>query len=372
MPDNPVEGGLPPKVSPLKPITPPAAGIGSAPAPQKTVILKRPPVLRKVGEAASAANVNTAAPISAAPATAPAQAAPKIAPVTPAPVATGIAISHEQAAKRMTSRINLASATAQIPAVNVTAEDREAPTVKLRAPSPAARPAVSPAQNGELPPVNPNAPVMPSKSKTSRITMEAAFAAQPGLPPVSDAPKTIRLKRPTEMSGAPKVPTLKPPTTHVSIPPPPSRTAPIPAAAAPTDNVAPAPVPAPAPAPAPAGNESDDQAPTRRKTIKVKRPGANTGSGPKITLNKGETGENGEGDTNLQSLSSYDTGSNAPAAPDTANPGFIVAAVLAIIITANLIWVLASQAFGPNSALGNFARPVGPNIPDPPGVTVVE
>ena len=118
--------------------------------------------------------------------------------------------------------------------------------------------------------------------------------------------------------------------------------------------------------------ESPDTSATRKKTIKVKRPGA--GGGPKISLNKSGEGADGAapiGDDNLQQLSGFDT--LAPvAAPDKVNPVFIIAAVIAILMAIDLIWVLAAQLFGPSAAVADYATRQGPDVPNPPFAMTVD
>ena len=332
--DTPTEGAIPPKQ------TPPAPAEGS-PIQRKPVIMRKP-TLRKPGEAAPAPAVP---PPPAAP-TPP--AVPPPAPNAPAP--QGIAIPREEAAKKMTARINLASATGQIPSVSIPPSTDDVKTIKLKPPT-----ATQSASSQESAAIAAQA----AKSKTSRITLESALSAQPELPQApSAAPKTIRLKRPTEMGGAPAKPPLKPPTTHIQLPQPPHQTGQIPQAAVAT------------PPPEPE-QETPDNSPTRKKTIKVKRPGA--GGGPKISLNKGEGGEAapGVGDDNLQQLSGFDN-LTPLAAPDKVNPIFIVAAVIALLVTINLIWVLAAQLFGPSAAVADYAKRQGPDVPNPPFAMTVD
>ena len=330
--DTPTEGAIPPKQ------TPTASPAASSPIQRKAVITRKP-TLRKPGETVSAPAVP---PPPAAPAT-PAPAAPS----TPAP--QGIAIPREEAAKKMTARISLASATGQIPSVAIPPATDDVKTIKLKPPT--ATQSVSPQESAAI-------AAQAAKSKTSRISLESALSTQPELPPASNAaPKTIRLKRPTEMGGAPAKPALKPPTTHIQIPQPPHQTGQIPPAAVAT------------PPPEPE-QESPDNSPTRKKTIKVKRPGA--GGGPKISLNKGKDDATpGTGEDNLQQLTGL---SNLPpiAGPDKVNPIFIVAAVIAILAAINLIWVLAAQLYGPNAAVADFSQAQGPNVPNPPFALVVE
>ncbi len=331
--DTPTEGAIPPKQ------TPPASSAESSPIQRKPVIMRKP-TLRKPGEAAAAPAV-------------PPPAAPAVPPPAPnAPAPQGIAIPREQAAKKMTARISLASATGQIPSVTVPPTTDDVKTIKLKPPT--STQSVSPQESAAI-------AAQAAKSKTSRISLESALSAQPELPQApSAAPKTIRLKRPTEMGGsAPAKPALKPPTTHIQIPQPPHQTGQIPPAAVAT------------PPPEPA-QETPDNSPTRKKTIKVKRPGA--GGGPKISLNKSGEGADGAastGDEDLQQLSGFDN--LAPvAAPDKVNPVFIIAAVIALLASIDLIWVLAAQLFGPNAAVADFAQSQGPDVPNPPFALVVD
>ena len=329
--DTTTEGAIPPKQ------TPPALSAAGSPIQRKAVITRKP-TLRKPGEAA--------------PSVPPPPATPAVpAPSAPAPAPQGIAIPREEAAKKMTARISLASATGQIPSVSIPPATDDVKTIKLKPPT--ATQSVSSQESAAI-------AAQAAKSKTSRITLESALSAQPELPPASNAaPKTIRLKRPTEMGGAPAKPALKPPTTHIQIPQPPHQTGQIPPAAVAT------------PPPEPE-QETPDNSPTRKKTIKVKRPGA--GGGPKISLNKsGEGGEGAaaEGDESLQQLSGFDN-LTPIAGPDKANPVFIIAAVIAILMAIDLIWVLAAQLFGPNAAVADYATPQGPDVPNPPFALTVD
>ena len=330
--ETPTEGAIPPKQ------TPPASPTTEGPIQRRPVITRKP-TLRKPGETISA------------PAVPPPPAVPPKAAAAPAPAPQGIAIPREEAAKKMTARISLASATGQIPSVSIPPATDDVKTIKLKPPT--ATQSVSPQESAAI-------AAQAAKSKTSRITLESALSAQPELPPApAAAPKTIRLKRPTEMGGAPAKPTLKPPTTHIEIPQAPHQTGQIPPAAVAT------------PPPEPE-QEAPDNSPTRKKTIKVKRPGA--GGGPKISLNKSGEGEEGSaaaGDDNLQQLSGFDN-LTPVTAPDKANPVFIIAAVIAILVSIDLIWVLAAQLFGPNAAVADYATVQGPDVPNPPFALTVD
>lgn len=320
------QDAMPPKQSPFKTVTAggaPAAASGDAP---KTIVLRRP-TLRRPGDAPTA--VTPAAPASA-PAAEPPKAAPIPARPVPAatPVAQGIAIPHGEAVKKMTSRISVSSATSPIPSAT-----------SLIAPVDGA--------------AKPEATVQAAKKMTSRITLESALGTQPDL--ASPQPKTIRLKRPSEAVAAPAAPAAP------AVPPAPAS---VPEGMTPIADAAPA-----------AEADSAEDSPTRRKTIKVKRPGA-PASGPKISIaNNGAPSVDGvaSASDNLQSLSGFSAASNASAGkPDKVNPFFIVAACLAIVVGSVLVWVLTSQTYGSRGAAGDYAFPKGPVIPPPPGLTVVD
>lgn len=313
------QDAMPPKQSPFKTVTAggaPAAASGDAP---KTIVLRRP-TLRRPGDAPAA--VTPAAPAAEPPKAAPIPARPMPAA---APVAQGIAIPHEEAIKKMTSRISVSSATSPIPSAT-----------SLIAPVDGA--------------AKPEATVQAAKKMTSRITLESALGTQPDL--ASPQPKTIRLKRPSEAVAAPVAP---------AVPPAPAST---PEGMTPVSAAAPA-----------AEADSAEDSPTRRKTIKVKRPGA-PASGPKISLaNNGAPSVDGvaSASDNLQSLSGFSAVSgNAVGKADKVNPFFIVAACLAIVAGSVLVWVLTSQTYGSRGAAGDYAFPKGPVIPPPPGLTVVD
>ena len=332
-PASPTLSGDAPTLAPPRPGAPATTPPPSLkPAASDATPAASPISLAKPAPAASPISLAKPAAPAAAPAASPISPARPGAPTVPTPakplsdtakVAQGIAISHTEAAKKMTSRISVSSATSSIPPI-----------------SPAAAPA-TPASE---------APTLAAKKMTSRITLESAFNTQPDLP--ASQPKTIRLKRPSEVISAAK-PAVPPP------PAPPSE--PLPEGMTPISE---------AEEPAKGGDEQM----TRRKTIKVKRPGGG-GGGPKISLSRPGEGEGSGpapiGDENLQNLSSFGTGP-AVAAPDTVNPVFIVAAIVAIIFGSVLVWTLLSQSYGERGAAGDFALPKGPTISPPPGLTTFD
>lgn len=301
------EGTPPPKQMPFKPLQPAAEATSPAAqdeAEKPTIALKRP-VLRRPGEGAPPAAV-------------------------------------PDAAKRKTTRIEL-PATDEI-------EESEFKTVKLR-PMPPPQPGSAPLPPGPKPPTP--AQVQASKSKTSRISLDAAFGGD-ATAPASGAPKTIRLKRPTELSkGAtgqvPSPVTARQTGRIPSVPPlQTSQTARLPTQQ--LTDVGPS-----------AGEE--EPSPTRRKTIKIKRPA--TAGGAHISVAASAADASADSDTPMMAI----PGAAAPAVgPDTAHVTFIIAAAAALILALGVIWILAAQTFGPNAAVTGYAFSAGPDISPPPGL----
>lgn len=343
------EQAAPPRQTPFKPAVQaagaPAAALShaepagtaateaSSTGAPRTVILRRP-TLRRPGEAPkspispiSPKTVTLKPPVGT-------QSASQALSKTDV-VAKGIAISHSDAAKKVTSRISVSSATSPIPPVD------ETPAPK---PAEQAKPVASPLQLHKADADSP-------KKVTSRITLESAFSAQPdAMPAQANAapaqPKTIRLKRPSEAAAA----------TPPSVPARPAVAAPaeshsVPEGMTPISEIE--------------GQSSSEEPLTRRKTIKVKRPGApSASSGPKISIPRPD-GVASESD-NLQSLSNFAAGARPKGNGDKVNPFFIVAAVFAIVFASLLIWVLSSQTYGQRGAAGDYALPKGPSISPPP------
>jgi len=264
--DQVPEGSIPPKVSPF------AKPEGASPITPATPGAPRPITVR----------LKPAAPAAATPAAA-AQEAP-VEPVAAVPLA---------ASPRLTARVPIPElppagqasvkipkpSTAHVPDVpGLSAPAPAAPTVRLRpvsqagaAPAPAAKPAapvmtpITPALQPTHPPTPgsnplPDGPKPPSgaqvqaaKSKTSRISLDSAIGVAPMTPMSGEKvePKTIRLKRPADLSATPA------PAPKVS-------TAPIRQTSRIPDSVLPTPEAA----------ATEAASVTQKKTLKIKRPGA--------------------------------------------------------------------------------------------------
>jgi len=190
-------------------------------------------------------------------------------------------------------------------------------------------PGADPLPDGPRPPTP--AQVQAAKSKTSRISLEQAISmdsqtprstqnVEPAnvlaAPTQGGAPRTIRLKRPTEM-----------PTLKVNAVPAPST-----------------PVAGAAPAPMPAAAEDADSAVTQKRTLKVRKPGA-----PSISIG-GAAAASSEGEPLPEGMEPIDASTMTPltpmAPPEKGNAFFMVAAILAILVSAGLIAAFAYQLYG--------------------------
>ena len=338
---TPAEGSAPPRQTPFKPAAAPDAAPAAGSSPVSPLL--RRPTLRRPGEPAAAVPAAIPAP------SAPASENPSF----------GVPITHTEAAKRKTTRVDL-PLTANL--TGTTDDTAEFKTVKLR-PMPPPQPGAAPLPEGTKP-LSPSQ-VEATKSKTSRISLEAALGANEGLD--AGAPKTIRLKRPSELksgaTGQIAIPMataatlrktgLVPPAAGL---PQQSMTARLPTQALPPDVAAPA-------------AETEEASPTRRKTIKIKRPSVSTGI--KINVGQQAAGDGEASDTEDMQQLSLPPGMQPIGVPDTVNPVFVVAAAVALLLTLGLVWILAAQTFGPNAAITGYTAMKGPDIAPPPGLVSI-
>jgi hypothetical protein len=227
-----------------------------------------------------------------------------------APIQTS-AGEGEATVKRTTSRIPMPGATAPIPAVS------EAPkTIKIR-PLSGTQPVTG---TQPVPYSADGAPAQAAKTKTSRIPLEAAM----GIPQTAESatPKTIKLKRPGEMS-----------TVKVTVPG---------AAAASED----------------AGSV------TQKKTIRVKRPTVPAAAGA-VAAEGAAPADAGPGAPTLFAAPTV----QAAAGPERGAGPFVAVAALAVLAIIALIVVLSSQSFGPKAKV-YLNGSDGPEITLPGAVNV--
>jgi hypothetical protein len=237
-------------------------------------------------------------------------------------------------------------------------------TVRLRpVAAPAAVSAVTPAvtpavassqpQHPPVPGSNPlpggpkpssSAQVQAAKSKTSRISLDSAIGVAPLTPMGGDKnePKTIRLKRPSDLA-APAAPV--PPKTSTT---PIRQTSRIPDSALPTAEAA-----------------VDQASVTQKKTLKIKRPGAEAAEAAAASAS-GETraaegfpeGVQMTPITSLEALPAKEESSAFTALS-------VVAALAAVVVLSLLTWCLMAQAVGPGANPNTAESFNGPELPWP-------
>lgn len=241
---------------------------------------------------------------------------------------------------RRTSRISLPKGAE--PMAEANAPSGLPKTIRvIRPPAPGSAPTPQPGANPLPPGPKPLSPpqVQATKSKTSRISLESAIAAEPKPTPLvgpDGAPKTIRLKRPSEMPTL-KVPAVYPPSAaSATVPPGPRATAPIAPHPTPTKTARIMDVDV---AQTPSSAASANVPLTQKRTIRVRRPGASTVSTPPET-------ENDEAEVALTPLSPEEAGGPVK---DSCNPVFIVAAAASIIVTGVLAFLFYQQLYGPTA-----------------------
>ena len=264
--------------------------------------------------------------------TPPAGAAEQAAPAAAAqPVVVPAADDGKRPTIRLTPAAQAPAAAAPQAAAPRPASKKETSRIPLEAAVAASDPApsapktvrIKPAQTQPLAASDAAADGEDTKRKTSRISLEAALAAdQAGK---GEAPKTIKLKRPAEAA-----------TVKLS---------PAPAAAATAGAAVPAAqVPAAEPEAPAMGKtarldedlqgEEDGATPTKRKTIRVKRPTQRPGVKPSVSVARSPS-------------SAAQPGMEAAFAAPQASVGWLapVLSIAAILVCCVLIYVLAAQAY---------------------------
>lgn len=231
---------------------------------------------------------------------------PAVKPVTV--VAQPVLQAKPSTPKRDTSRIPLTAA-----AVPPSSDAAQSPVIaKTISVKPVvARPTVQPPQAAVA-----ATPVKPGeeKRKTSRISLENAMANQPPSPG-TEGPKTIRLKRPTEAPTIRSAP-LGGPARAAGTPPAPGVTTPLTQTAVLPES----------------SEDEEGPSPTRRKTIKVKRPDQRPtveGGAPSIQMVAGPAVKTG----------------------DRPHWFFSMVAGITIILCGIVIYMEMAQATGPNYSL---------------------
>lgn len=327
------QGAIPPKVSPLdKPegqaAVTPAGAAANAPRPI-TVRLKpaapavaaAPQPLRPVDPKATSRipvpeEVAAAAPAAIRPATV------RLRPIAAPGAATEAAPRTVPGATQAITQVELSSTAPIAPVVPVQPQPQPPPT-----------PGASPLPDGPKP--LSAAQVQASKSKTSRISLDAAIGVAPA---ESVGPKTIRLKRPSDLMAPPAAPTVA--STPLA-----------PASARKTSRIPDSALPA----------EGDGSAGvTQKKTLKIKRPGGKPDAA-------GEAGAEGEGfpeGVQMTPISPLDF----PAQKEESSVFTTIAAVCAVaaaVVLVLLTFCLGAHAVGPDAGKNAVASISGPELPWP-------
>jgi len=199
------------------------------------------------------------------------------------------------------------------------------------------------------PPAAPEPASLDDKRKTSRISLDAVFSdtekAEGEAP--SERPKTIRLKRPTEAATIKIARRPTPPAAPSPEAVTPSEAKTVLSKTSRIDNLPEA---------------EEEITPTRRKTIRVKRP---TTSQPVKSLSIKRTDE--------ETAEGLDfVPEELPPPPDEPNFLFPLFAVAAMLIVCVTIYVLCAQAFGPNASLTQLSWwPSGPSLAWPDKIPLI-
>ena len=250
------------------------------------------------------------------PPSAAAPAAPGLAPVTPAPeVAAAPAVVPPP---RITAPI--ADVTSAAPLADAAAPDSALVQPQLQSPP---TPGANPLPDGPKPPSA--AQVQAAKSKTSRISLDTAI----GVAPEKEGPKTIRLKRPSDLA-APATIVSKSPIAPVA-----------PASARKTSRIPDSALPM---------GEADDSATvTQKKTLKIKRPGARP-EGEEAAASGGDGFPEGVQLTPLSPIDFPEKKENAALTMIAVVSGSIAAVILLL-----LTLCLGSHAIGPDAGPNSLA-----------------
>ncbi|MBP5319547.1 MAG: hypothetical protein J6334_01060, partial [Kiritimatiellae bacterium] len=187
-------------------------------------------------------------------------------------------------------------------------------------------PGANPLPPGPKPPSS--AQVQAAKSKTSRISLDSAI----GVAPVSDpvGPKTIRLKRPADLSAAPTVVNKPVPKAATA---PIHQTAPIPESAAPAAPTI-----------------------TQKRTLKIKRPGAETPPPAEAAAESNDAAFQ-----NLAPIESLDLGEKGESKAFTVIA--VICASLAAVAVILLTLCVGAHTLGPSASRNDEATINGPELP---------
>ncbi len=340
--DDVNQGAIPPKVSPfaktdgVAPLTPVSPG-----APRPITVRLKPvaPAAETATPAASALEAQAAPAAVAAVAGIP--AAPAVNPRATARVPVPESVTAAPAAIRpMTVRLRPVApvtapakpdhepgSTQPIAKIEVPAAAVAAPMQPQHPPAPGS----NPLPDGPKPPSS--AQIQAAKSKTSRISLDSAIGVAP-VGSEKEGPKTIRLKRPTDLGAPPVSPTVQRSATSTI-----RQTSRIPDSALPTAEAAVA---------------ADSSSVTQKKTLKIKRPGVKE----EAPAAEGEAFPEG---VQMTPISPMEFPAKTTSSLFTTISA-IVAGVAAVVLLL-LTLCLGAHAMGPNNGPNALASLPGPELP---------
>ena len=350
--DEVTQGAIPPKVSPfakpegVAPITP------ITPGTPRPITVRLKPVAPAPEEAATLATVAapSAAPsaVSVSPAVGSSPTPPPVNPRATArvPVPEAVAAGIPSSAIRpATVRLRPVTASAGNAAVPHAAGSTQ-PIAKVELPAPSAISPLQP-QQPPIPGSNPlpegpkppsGAQVQAAKSKTSRISLDSAIGVAP-VGSEKDGPKTIRLKRPSDLATPTAAPTVVQKAAAASV----RQTSRIPDSALPTTTSVP----------------PDQASVTQKKTLKIKRPG---GIKEEDATLEGGGSSFPEG-VQMTTINPMDFPAQAESPVFTTVAVF--AASVAAVVLLLLTLCLGAHAMGPNAGKNATASLSGPELPWP-------
>lgn len=302
------QGAIPPKVSPISKVEGAAVTPAGAPRP---ISVRLKPVAAATTPAPSP-KATSRVPVPDLAKAKDAVAAPRpvtvrLRPLTPAKPATPAAPVAAPAAPAAPTKAG--GSTQTIAQVEFSATAPIAPVAAIT-PKPEAGETAEPSA----------AQVQAAKSKTSRITLDAAIGA-PAL--AGDAPKTIRLKRPSDLSAASSPQAAARKTSR------------IPESAL------------------PGGDES--AAVTQKKTLKIKRPGLKTAA-----TDESDSGT-AQDDVQLMPITSLDL--SEPKSSSVFTTIAVICAVAAAVVLLLLTLCLGAHNIGPDASPNALASIRGPELP---------
>jgi hypothetical protein len=331
--DEVTPGAIPPKVSPFA--KPEGAAAPASPGAPRPITVRLKPA---VPAAQAAAAAPEAAPAPAVGIPAPAAANPRATARVPVP--DSVASAAPAAIRPVTVRLRPVAPVAAPPALThtpgstqpISKVDVPVAAVSPLQPQPPPAPGSHPLPEGPKPPSV--AQVQAAKSKTSRISLDSAIGVAP-VGAEKEGPKTIRLKRPSDLATPSVTPTVQK-TAAASV----RQTSRIPDSALPSAEAA----------------SSDKASVTQKKTLKIKRPGLKE----EAVTAEGE-GESFPEGVQMTPISPMEFPEKAESSVFTTVAVFAAGAAAVVLLLLTLC--LGAHAMGPGASKNAVASISGPELP---------